>query len=111
MELINNNKTFIIAEAGCNHNGKISLALKLIDAAKSCGADAVKFQIFNPFSLVSKHAKKAPYSKNKKKNEKQLQMQKKISLNFDEFFKLQKYARKKKFIFFIQHLMKKAYFF
>ena len=94
MELINNNKTFIIAEAGCNHNGKISLALKLIDAAKSCGADAVKFQIFNPFRWYQNMPKRLLIQKTKK-NEKQLQMQKKISLNFDEFFKLQKYARKK----------------
>ena len=40
------NKTFIIAEAGVNHNGKIKLAYQLIDAAKKAGADAVKFQIF-----------------------------------------------------------------
>ena len=96
MNLINNNKTFIIAEAGCNHNGKISIAFKLIDAAKKSGANAVKFQIFNPISLVSKNASKAPYSKNNVKNEKQLQMQKKISLNFNQFLKLQKYAVKKK---------------
>lgn len=96
MKLINKNKTFIIAEAGCNHNGKISLAFKLIDAAKNSGADAVKFQIFNPSLLVSKNAQKAPYSKNKEKKEKQLQMQKKISLNFNDFLKLQKYAIKKK---------------
>ena len=38
------NKTFIIAEAGVNHNGKIKLAYQLIDAAKKA-ADAVKFQI------------------------------------------------------------------
>ena len=39
-------KTFIIAEAGCNHNGKIENAFKLIDQAKNCGADAIKFQAF-----------------------------------------------------------------
>lgn len=37
-------KTFIIAEVGINHNGDINIAKKLIDAAKSSGADAVKFQ-------------------------------------------------------------------
>jgi N-acetylneuraminate synthase/N,N'-diacetyllegionaminate synthase len=35
---------FIIAEAGINHNGDITLAKMLIDAAKEAGADAVKFQ-------------------------------------------------------------------
>ncbi len=35
---------FIIAEIGINHNGSIDIAKKLIDMAKECGADAVKFQ-------------------------------------------------------------------
>ena len=33
------NKTLIIAEAGVNHNGKLSIAKDLIDIAASCGAD------------------------------------------------------------------------
>ena len=36
----------IIAEAGINHNGSFKLAKKLIDTAKICGADIVKFQSF-----------------------------------------------------------------
>ena len=36
--------TFITAEIGINHNGKISIAKKLIDVAVSAGVDAVKFQ-------------------------------------------------------------------
>ena len=35
---------FIIAEAGINHNGSVETAKQLIDVAKDCGADAVKFQ-------------------------------------------------------------------
>lgn len=37
--------TFVIAEIGNNHNGSVKLAKSLIDAAKSAGADCVKFQI------------------------------------------------------------------
>ena len=48
-------KVFIIAEAGVNHNGSMKLAHKLIDAAKEAGADAVKFQLFNPENLVDKN--------------------------------------------------------
>ena len=39
-------KCFIIDEIGVNHGGSIDLAFKMIDEAKKCGADAVKFQTF-----------------------------------------------------------------
>ena len=39
-------KTFIIAEAGANHNRDWDTAIKLIDTAYESGADAVKFQTF-----------------------------------------------------------------
>ena len=40
---------FIIAEAGVNHNGKFNIAKKLIINAKTAGANAIKFQIFNSY--------------------------------------------------------------
>ena len=40
----NYNPPFIIAEIGINHNGDINIAKQLIDMAKKCGCDAVKFQ-------------------------------------------------------------------
>ena len=43
--------TFIIAEAGVNHNGDFPTAIKLCDAAKERGADAVKFQHFSSQKL------------------------------------------------------------
>ena len=38
------NIPFIIAEIGINHNGDIEIAKQLIDMAKNCGCDAIKFQ-------------------------------------------------------------------
>ena len=43
---------FIIAEAGINHNGEITNALKMIDVAKTAGADAIKFQTFEASGIV-----------------------------------------------------------
>tara|TARA_R100001086_G_C11812611_1_gene251953 strand:- start:77 stop:841 length:765 start_codon:yes stop_codon:yes gene_type:complete len=43
--------TFVIAEAGVNHDGHMVKAYKLINEAKKAGADAVKFQLFNSHYL------------------------------------------------------------
>ena len=45
---MNFKKVFLIAEIGINHNGQISIAKQLINLAKECGFDAVKFQKRNP---------------------------------------------------------------
>lgn len=50
-------KTFIIAEAGSNHNGDIKQAIKLIDIAANSGADAVKFQLFKAENFIEKSSK------------------------------------------------------
>jgi N-acetylneuraminate synthase/N,N'-diacetyllegionaminate synthase len=52
---------YVIAEAGVNHNGDVALAHKLVDLAADAGADAVKFQTFDPDRLVSKAAAMAAY--------------------------------------------------
>ena len=52
---------FVIAEAGVNHDGDPALAHALIDAAADAGADAVKFQTFDPDALVTAGAPLAPY--------------------------------------------------
>ena len=46
-------KTIIIAEGGVNHNGKVSLAKKIITKAKEVGADCAKFQTFKSERIVS----------------------------------------------------------
>ena len=37
-------KIYLAAEVGCNHMGDMKIAKLLIDQAKQCGADYVKFQ-------------------------------------------------------------------
>jgi len=54
-------KVFVIAEVGCNHNGDISVAERLIEIAAKSGADAVKFQSFTPDNMTIKEAPKAEY--------------------------------------------------
>lgn len=95
-----NKAVFIIAEAGVNHNGDAKTALKMIDVAKACGADAIKFQAFIPSSLVSRFAVKAEYQKKQTgRSETQLQMLEKLSLDFNVHRQLYGYCKKSKIIY------------
>jgi N,N'-diacetyllegionaminate synthase len=98
--MINKNKVIFIAEAGVNHNGSISKALKLIDAAADAGADFIKFQHTNP-SLISKTAGLTEdQSKRLNKKIKQKEFTKSFHLNWDLAYpKLIKRAKQKKINF------------
>ena len=94
------NRVIVIAEAGPNHNGKLKLAYKLVDLAKNCGADFIKFQTSIPELHISKFAEKAHYqNKNTLKKETQLEMAKKITLTYEQFKKVKIYCQKKKIEF------------
>lgn len=87
--------TYIIAEAGVNHNGFFKYAKDLIKSAKDCGADAIKFQTFKTENLVSKNAPKAQYqNKNTAGSHTQFQMLKKLELSKEDFRKLFQYSKK-----------------
>jgi len=81
------NPAFIVAEAGINHNGDLKIAKKIIQKAKDCGADAIKFQTFRAEDLTSKKSKF-------------YKIFKKVELDFDDYIELNKYAKSKKIIFF-----------
>lgn len=84
---------FIIAEAGVNHNGNIELAKRLIESAKQCGADAVKFQTFQAEKVVTRAAVQADYQiQNTGRIESQYEMIKRLEISFEQHVKLLNYC-------------------
>ena len=85
--------TYIIAEAGVNHNGSLKLARKLVEKAREAGADCVKFQTFLASEAVSRFAQKAQYQKETvPQGESQLEMVKRLELSFQAFEELKAYC-------------------
>ncbi|HCX90138.1 MAG: N-acetylneuraminate synthase [Deltaproteobacteria bacterium CG12_big_fil_rev_8_21_14_0_65_43_10] len=90
------NKTFIIAEAGVNHNGSLDMAFQLIDVAVAAGADAVKFQTFKAEKVIAVNAPKAGYQKETTgSDESQLEMVKKLELDETAHIRLYQYCQDK----------------
>lgn len=93
-------RTIIIAEAGVNHNGKLTLAKKMIEKASRAGADYIKFQLFKAENLATKNSTKANYAK--KNSDKKLtnyEMLKKLEFNLNDFLYLKKICKKNKIKF------------
>ena len=94
------NKTYVIAEIGINHEGSLNNAIKLIRAAKNSGADAVKFQMFKPETLANKLSKKSEDQKKSiSKKESLYQMLKRVSLKEKDLIKLRKLSKNLKIDF------------
>lgn len=98
--MMHDNKTYIIAEAGVNHNGSLDMARKLIDVAADAGADAVKFQTFKADKLVSRSADKAEYQKmTTSADESQHEMIRKLELDKEAHLVLVKHCKTRKIQF------------
>lgn len=90
---MNMRRTYIIAEAGVNHNGSEDMALKLVEVAAQAGADAIKFQTFKADNLVIKGTATADYQKNNSGDDDQYLMLKKLELSEDLHLKLIKHCK------------------
>jgi N-acetylneuraminate synthase len=87
-------RTIVIAEAGVNHNGDMETAKKMVDVAKECGADYVKFQTADIDSLVIDNAPISSYQKNNIGLEcSQKEMIGKILLPIEKFKELSEYCK------------------
>ena len=75
------NKVIIIAEAGVNHNGKLSLAKKMIDKAVEAKVDYIKFQFFNFKELSTSWSLSTSYQLKNTKEKKQQNLLQKLSLS------------------------------
>lgn len=91
---------FVIAEAGVNHNGDLDLAHRLVDVAAEAGADAVKFQTFDPEALAAPDAPKAEYQKDRTGGEgSQLEMLRRLTLPSEGYRALQAHAAERGILF------------
>ncbi len=87
-------RVYIIAEAGVNHNGSLDLALRLCDAAKEAGVDAVKFQTWKTENIVTRTVDLATYQEqNISESEvSQFEMLKGLELSYDSFVCIKEYC-------------------
>ncbi len=98
-EISRTSSTFVIAEAGVNHNGDLELAKRLIDASVHSGADAVKFQTFVVNEGTPKKLSKVDYQKKQNVQESMYEMLIKLEFGINEFKEIKDYCDKKKIIF------------
>jgi len=84
---------YIIAEIGINHNGNIDLAKKLIDMAKECGCDAVKFQKRDIYSVYTKEFLAEP--RDSPWGNTQLDQKKGLEFNYESYLEIDKYCKSK----------------
>ncbi|GAI25324.1 unnamed protein product, partial [marine sediment metagenome] len=98
-KLVNRDYPYIISEIGANHNGDIKLAKKMINKAKECGCDAVKFQSWTKYSLLTKNFYKEQNQFADKNFGTLEEMVDKFSLSKEDHIILKKYCDNKKITF------------
>ena len=81
-------RTFLIAEIGVNHNGRLDLAMQLVEMAAKAGASAAKFQTFRADAITVRNTATVKYQKDKAGADDQHVMLAKLELGADEHEKL-----------------------
>ena len=99
---IANENLFIIGEVGVNHNGKIDLAIELIDKTIESGCDAVKFQTWITDKVYSKKSSIKPdyHLTEKNTDVSEYELIKSLELSFEDFLVIKNYCDSKNILFF-----------
>ena len=95
-------RLFIIAEAGVNHNGDLDTALRLVDAALEAGCDAIKFQTWITEKVYCTHRSLKPEYQARATDamESEFDTIKKLELPFDAFRRIKDYCDQRGILFF-----------
>ncbi len=95
-----NMEPFIIAEAGINHNGSLETACKMIDIAKECNVDCIKFQTFKAEEFCGDKQQTYTYtSQGKTVTESMYDMFKRVEFSVSDWFKIKQYCDEKDILF------------
>ena len=93
VEIHDGGACYVIAEVGHNHQGDLQQAKDLIDAAKDCGADAVKLQKRANRSLYTREFYEQPYDNEFSFGRTYGEHREALELSPDEYRELQGHAR------------------
>lgn len=92
---------FIIAEAGANHNGDLSIAKDLVRAAREIGCDSIKFQTFSAEEFCADKSKTFTYrSQGKEVTESEYEMFKRFEFSREEWAELMRFCEEEGILFF-----------
>jgi len=97
-----NDRLFIIAEAGVNHNGDVDTALRLVDAAIDSGCDAIKFQtwITEKVYCTTRSVKPEYQARATNASESEFDTIKRLELSFADFRRIKEYCDARGILFF-----------
>ena len=93
---------FIVAETGTTCNGDVETALRMVDAAKEAGVDAVKFMVIGPEYLMSDRTVMYEYEwQGGRRSENMYDMLKKLQFRPEEWRQIRDYCRQRNLIFYV----------